>query len=189
MAFVPGYPVYGQPIVNGATSTSVFLYCTAASGLPLAGLAFDTAGLLASYAGTKLARVAITLADLAAITTAYTSGGFKEVDGTNMPGWYRLDVPNAALALSATEVVITLVKDAVVNSALVIPIPTVTLGTIDTKVETIDNFLDTEIAAILVDTGTTLDGKLDTIDTVVDAIAAAIPSMDVIDESTTRTDN
>lgn len=43
---------------------------------------------------------------------------------------------------------------------------------LDTQLAAIDNFLDTEVAAILVDTGTTLDGKLNTIDTVVDAIKA-----------------
>ena len=37
--------------------------------------------------------------------------------------------------------------------------------------------LDTGIAAILVDTGTTLDGKIDTIDTVVDAIKAKTDSL------------
>jgi hypothetical protein len=36
--------------------------------------------------------------------------------------------------------------------------------------DTIRGYIDTEVAAILVDTGTTLDGKLDTVDTVADAI-------------------
>ncbi len=181
MAFVPGYPVYMQPIVNGATSKSVYIYITAASGLPVAGLAFDTAGLLASYAGTKLARVAITLATLAAITTAWSSGGFKEVDGTNMPGWYRLDIPNAALALSADEVVITIVKDAVCQSSLVIPIPAVTNGTTEAKLDIVDTNVDTLVSAVDVDAGTIGD--------VVDAIAAEIPLLDVVATATTRTDN
>lgn len=162
MAFVPGYPVYMQPIVNGSTSKSVFLYITAASGLPVTGLAFDTAGLLASYAGSKLARVAITLATQT-VTGAYSSGGFVEIDATNMPGVYRLDIPNAALALAADEVVITIVKDAVCQSTLIIPIPTKTVGTIEAKV--------------------------DTVDTVVDGIAAGIPFFDVVDVATTRNDN
>lgn len=52
-----------------------------------------------------------------------------------------------------------------------------TLATMDGKLDTIDNFLDTEIAAILEDTGTTLpatlttiEGKVDTIDGIVDDI-------------------
>lgn len=51
------------------------------------------------------------------------------------------------------------------------------LTTVSGKIDVIDDFLDTEIAAILVDTGTTLDGKLDTIDTVVDAIKAKTDSL------------
>lgn len=167
MAFVPCAPTRQEAVTRGTTSKSVFIYVQAASGLPATGLAFDTASLLASYAGTKLARVAITLADLAAITTAWTSGGFKEVDATNMPGWYRLDVPNAALALAADEVVVTIIKDGVAAGATVIPIPTVTVGTAEAK--------------LAVDTGTIGD--------VVDAIAESIPELDVVNPATTRTDN
>lgn len=166
MAFVPCAPTRHEPITNGSTSKSVFVYVQAASGLPATGLAYNTASLLASYAGTKLARVAITLADLAAITTAWTSGGFKEVDATNMPGWYRLDVPDAALALSADEVVVTIIKDGVAAGAVIIPIPSVTIGTAEAK--------------LAVDTGTIGD--------VVDAIADGIPALDVVNPATTRTD-
>lgn len=186
MAFVPCAPVYGQPIVNGATSKSVFIYIQAASGLPATGLAYNTASLLVSYAGTKLASVAITLADLAAITTAWSSGGFKEVDATNMPGWYRLDVPNAALALSADEVVITVIKDAVAAGVLVIPIPTKTVGTVEAKVDIIDTTADT-VAATLVtaDLGNPITG---TLAQNVEAIGLALPGFDVTNPSTTRTD-
>jgi hypothetical protein len=52
-----------------------------------------------------------------------------------------------------------------------------TLSTMDGKLDAIDNFLDTEIAAILEDTGTTLpatlttiEGKIDTVDGIVDTI-------------------
>ena len=41
------------------------------------------------------ADVAITPAD--ATLGTYTSGGFKEIDGTNAPGLYQFGVPNAAL--------------------------------------------------------------------------------------------
>jgi len=180
MAFVPCVPTYQQPVVNGATSKSVFIYIQAASGLPATGLAFDTAALLASYAGTKLARVAITLADLAAITTAWASGGFKEVDATNMPGWYRLDVPNAALALSADEVVITIIKDGVAAGATIIPIPTKTVGSVEAKVDIIDTLLDNA------DLGNPLSG---TLAQNVEAIGEALPAFDVTNRDTSRTDN
>src|SRR5690242_855194 len=143
MATVPMQAMYSQPVVNGSTSKSFFLKITDASNLPVTGLAFDTAGLLASYAGTKLARVAITLATLAAITTAWSSGGFKEVDATNMPGWYRIDVPNAALGLSADEVIVSIYKADTCYCSLVIPIPAVTVGTVSTTLGTVNTNVST----------------------------------------------
>lgn len=181
MAFVPGYPVYMQPIVNGATSKSLNIYITAASGLPLAGLAFDTADLLASYAGTKLARVAITLATQT-VTGAWSSGGFVEKDAVNMPGWYRLDIPNAALALVSDEVVVTIVKDAVCQSSLIIPIPAATVGTVSDLVVTADAAVDTLQAHV----GDPLSG---TLAENVEAIGAELPAFDVTNTNTSRTDN
>jgi hypothetical protein len=131
MAASLALPRVNAPITRGSTSKSVFIYMTGPTGLPIAGKVFNATGMVASYAGTALARVAITLVDLASITTAWASGGFKEVDATNHIGWYRLDVPNAALALAADEVVITVIDadgtgDA--HGSLVIPIPTVTVA-------------------------------------------------------------
>lgn len=60
------------------------------------------------------------------------------------------------------------IRDAVVNDATRIDASALNAATgttipgMDTKLDTIDNFLDTEIAAILEDTGTTLDNFLDT---------------------------
>jgi hypothetical protein len=88
-------------IVAGATSQSINVFLqdsTSTTGAGKTGLVFNTSGLTAYYAFPKTASVQITLATLAAITTAYSSGGFKEVDSTNMPGWYRLDLPNAMIA-------------------------------------------------------------------------------------------
>jgi hypothetical protein len=68
------------------------------TGAGLTGLVFNSAGLTCYYALPRAAAVSVTLATLAAVTSAYSSGGFKEIDATNMPGWYRLDIPDAALA-------------------------------------------------------------------------------------------
>ncbi len=87
----------------GATSKSVEVQIVDDAGLPVTGL--NAASFPATYywiCGANAA-VQITLADLATITTAYASGGLKEIDATNLKGYYRLDVPNAVLA-SAGEV-------------------------------------------------------------------------------------
>jgi hypothetical protein len=43
------------------------------------------------------------LSDLAAITTAHTDGGIKELSSTNAPGAYRLDPPDAAFVSGAGD--------------------------------------------------------------------------------------
>lgn len=88
-------------IVAGATSQTVNVFVrdsSSTTGGGLTGLVFNSASLTAYYALPKAAAVAITLATLAAVTSAYSSGGFKEIDSANMPGWYRFDIPDAALA-------------------------------------------------------------------------------------------
>lgn len=90
-------------ILAGATSQSVSIFIQDSSvttGAGKTGLAFNTASLIAYYAfnGANGGSNVITLATLAAANSAYSSGGFKEIDSTNMPGLYRLDIPNAAIA-------------------------------------------------------------------------------------------
>ena len=87
-------------ILGGSTSQTVRLFVQDTSktdGSGLTGLAHNTSGLVAYYAkGATGTATQITLATQTA-GGAWTSGGFVAVDGTNMPGVYRLDVPNAAL--------------------------------------------------------------------------------------------
>lgn len=88
-------------ITAGATSQTVNIFIqdsSSTTGAGLAGLVYNTSGLTAYYALSKAASVSVTLATLAAVTSSYSSGGFKEIDATNMPGWYRFDIPNAAIA-------------------------------------------------------------------------------------------
>ncbi|OGT54664.1 MAG: hypothetical protein A3E01_09950 [Gammaproteobacteria bacterium RIFCSPHIGHO2_12_FULL_63_22] len=100
-----------RAIAKGATSQSIDIVVydsSSTTGGKLTGLAFDTANLTAYYRRPGAAAVAITLATLAAITTAWTSGGFKEVDATNMPGHYRLDLPDAVVATGADSATLCL---------------------------------------------------------------------------------
>jgi hypothetical protein len=86
-------------IAPGSTSQSIELY------LGATGLTASTSGLSARYNRTRTASVSISLV-ARTIAQAWTSGGFAEVDATNMPGVYRLDLPDAALASGADDVTI-----------------------------------------------------------------------------------
>ena len=89
--------------VAGAVSQSINVFIqdsTKTDGTGLAGLVYNTANLIAYYTftGVNAGSVAIPLVTLAAVNSAYSSGGFKEIDATNMKGLYRLDLPNAVIA-------------------------------------------------------------------------------------------
>jgi len=86
-------------IKRGSTSVRRLIFVADSSstvGAGLANLAHDTASLVAYYfAGDLSNEVQITLAT--ATLGTWTSGGFVAVDNTNMPGWYEIGIPNAAL--------------------------------------------------------------------------------------------
>ena len=86
-------------IAPGSTSQSIEVL------LGVTGLTASTSGLSARYNRTRTASVDIPLV-ARTIAQAWTSGGFAEVDATNMPGVYRLDLPDAALAAGADDVTI-----------------------------------------------------------------------------------
>jgi hypothetical protein len=65
-------------------------------GSGLANLVHNSSGLVAYYCAGDLSNdVQITLAT--ATLGTWTSGGFVAVDNTNMPGWYEIGIPDAAL--------------------------------------------------------------------------------------------
>ena len=69
------------------------------------GLVYNTSGLTAYYIRSgSSSTTAITLATQTLGTWA--TGGFKEVDATNMPGVYELSVPNAVIASGAVRATI-----------------------------------------------------------------------------------
>lgn len=92
----------------GAASKSVEVEAVdALTGEPKTGLVYNTSGLTAAYYPHKAsAGTAITLATLAAPNSAYSSGGFKEVDSTKFPGRYRQDLPDAAIAAGPSVAVL-----------------------------------------------------------------------------------
>ena len=104
-------------IAPGSTSQSIELY------LGATGLTASTSGLTARYNRTRTASVSIPLV-ARTIAQAWTAGGFAEVDATNMPGVYRLDIPDAALAAGASDVTIVVRGASGTNGAVL----TVTLS-------------------------------------------------------------
>lgn len=86
-------------IAPGSTSQSIELY------LGATGLTASTSGLSAYYNRTRSADVQINL-QARNITQNWTSGGFAEVNPNTMPGVYRLDIPNQALAAGADDVTV-----------------------------------------------------------------------------------
>jgi len=73
------------------------------TGAGLTGLVFNSASLTAHYIREgDASATAITL--VTATVGTFTSSGFKEVDATNMPGWYEIGTPDAALATGADSV-------------------------------------------------------------------------------------
>ena len=87
-------------VYAGLTSQTIDLFLgdsSSSTGEGLTGLEHDTSSLTAYYR--KGATGSATSISLATQTVggAYSSGGFKEIDATNMPGVYRLDLPNAAV--------------------------------------------------------------------------------------------
>ena len=71
------------------------------------GIAFNAAGLTAYYVRPAGSATPITLATQT-VTGAWSSGGWVEVDATNLPGIYRFDIPNAVFATGVDHAVVML---------------------------------------------------------------------------------
>lgn len=99
-----------KQILAGTTDYTLYVKILDSSktdGSGLAGLAFNTSGLTASYVRNRGARTAISLVTQT-VTGAHSDGGFVEIDSTNCKGLYRLDLPDAAIAASADKCIIYL---------------------------------------------------------------------------------
>ena len=87
-------------VYAGLTSQTIDIFLqdsSSSTGQGRAGLVFNSASLVASYRkGATGSRTAITLATQT-VGGAFSSGGFVEIDATNMKGVYLLDIPNAAV--------------------------------------------------------------------------------------------
>lgn len=79
----------------GSTDVSVVIFIfNPTTGVADTSVVFNTSGLDLQYRREGAASVAITEVTLAALTTAHTDGGFLHIGN----GYYRLDLPDAAVA-------------------------------------------------------------------------------------------
>jgi len=97
-------------IKKGTTDKTLLLFIQSSAvttGGGLTGLVYNTSDLVAYYARPGASSASISLATQT-VTGAHSDGGFVEVDGTNMPGVYRFDLPDAVIATGVNEVVVML---------------------------------------------------------------------------------
>ena len=90
----------------GATGLIIQIFVrdsSSTTGAGLTGLVFNSSGLTAYFhRSSDTTATAISLVTMTLGT--YTSGGFKEIDSTNMPGWYQFCPPTASLLTGAGNV-------------------------------------------------------------------------------------
>ena len=97
-------------IKKASTDVTTYVFIQDSSkttGEGLAGLAYNTGSLVGYYVRPKGSATAITLATQT-VTGDHSDGGFVEIDATNMPGVYRLDLPDAVCATGVNSVVVML---------------------------------------------------------------------------------
>lgn len=90
-------------VLAGSTSRSFTVFIedsTVTTGAGKTGLtfaSFPTSHAYYTWSGAFAASHVITLVTIPSNGSSFTSSGFREIDATNMPGYYRFDAPNAAL--------------------------------------------------------------------------------------------
>lgn len=169
-------------IKKASTDVTTYVFIQDSSkttGEGLTGLAYNTASLVGYYVRPKGSATAITLATQT-VTGDHSDGGFVEIDATNMPGVYRLDLPDAVCATGVPSVVVML-KGATNMSPVVLEIqltdfdlndasPNVTVADIATDAITAASVKAEAVTKI--QNGLATSAALDTVDANVDSILA-----------------
>lgn len=108
-------------IAPGTTDITLTLFIPDASssvGDGLTGLVFNSSSLVCYYVRPPAAAIQIALITQTT-TGAHSDGGFVEMDATNMPGIYRIDLPDTVCAAGAASAFIILEGAANMVPALV----------------------------------------------------------------------
>lgn len=109
-------------VQSGKTNYTVQIFIqdsTSLTGAGLTGLAAADLTCYRSWVETDndVVSAQISLSDLTALTDAHSDGGIFEVDATNLPGLYRLDLPDNIFGASIWSSVV-MVKDAATNNVV-----------------------------------------------------------------------
>jgi len=92
-----------RPVKKGSTDQSVVIRIIDSSdGTPETGVDYDTAGIDLWYRREGATKTSITEAALASLDAAHSDGGIEHIGD----GYYRLDLPDAAVAASADGVMV-----------------------------------------------------------------------------------
>lgn len=92
----------------GSTSRREYVFVLDSASTTGAGktsIAYNAAGIKAYYVRPGGTATVISLVTQT-VTGAFSSGGWVEVDATNMPGVYRFDIPDAVFAASAEKAIV-----------------------------------------------------------------------------------
>ena len=102
-----------QSVGLGTTGRIEYIYIVdslSSTGLGKTGLVYNTSGLTCYYLRNATSSSVVNLITQTP-TGAWVSGGFCEIDQSNMPGIYRVDLPDAVFA-SGSDKAIVMVKGA-----------------------------------------------------------------------------
>ncbi len=187
-------------LVKASTDVTIYVFIqdsSSTTGAGLTGLVYNSSGLVCYYVRPLAAAAALTLATQT-VTGAHSDGGFVEVSSANMPGWYRLDLSDAVCATGVNFVGLTLkgatnmapvnleiqltsinLNDAVRGGMTALPNANADAagGLIISDAGGLDaDAMRSDVAAILVDTGTTLQAELDGIQADTEDIQSRLPA-------------
>ncbi len=101
-------------VTKGNTNKTELIFIQDSSSTTGAGLTGIVAANLTAYYirvedDNDVNAVVITLSDLTGTGTVHTDGGLEEINSTTVPGWYRLDLPDALFATGASSVGVSLI--------------------------------------------------------------------------------
>lgn len=141
-------------VAGGSTDITTYFQMRLLTGGDATALTITAFDL--SYTRTRATTSAkVDASDLGSANAAHTDNGGYEVDPTDCPGLHRFDWPDAAFAAGVAEVILTVKHTSCFTESLRVTIDPfgaagagLTALATQTSVNTIDDFLDTEIAAI-----------------------------------------